>query len=325
VIFDVFKKRELKEMKTQGSSKPIDILLVEDNPGYVQWFKKNLSKSKVGRYDLQFTRKLNETIKYLEEKQCDIVMLDTSLPDSQGYNTFNSVRLHAPKTPIIVMAGNNDEELAVQTLQNGAQDCLIKGQIDGTVLRRSIKYAIERHNASQRQHRLAYFDALTNLPNRQLFHDRLNQALSLADRYDEKVGLLFIDLDGFKHVNDTMGHDMGDHLLQAVAVRLTNCLRKSDTVARMGGDEFTCILPHLEKASDVNAVAGKIDRALTTPFILEGHEIQISGSIGASLFPDNTVHSQELIKKADTAMYHAKNQQKSNFHFFQEEKIKVRL
>ncbi|UCH45515.1 MAG: GGDEF domain-containing response regulator [Nitrospiraceae bacterium] len=312
-------------MKTQRESKPIDILLVEDNPGYVQWFKKNLSKAKVGRYDLRFTRKLNETIKYLEEKECDIVMLDTSLPDSQGFNTFNSVRMHAPKIPIIVMAGNNDEELAVRALQNGAQDCLIKGQIDGSVLRRSIMYAIERHHATQRQHRLAYFDALTNLPNRQLFYDRLNQAMSLADRYNEKVGLLFIDLDGFKHVNDTLGHDMGDRLLQAVAVRLQHCLRKSDTVARMGGDEFTCILPHLEKASDVNVVAGKIERALTAPFLLEGHEIHISGSIGASLFPDNTVDSQELVKKADTAMYHAKKEQKSNFHFFQEEKVKVKL
>ncbi len=243
-------------------------------------------------------------------------MLDLTLPDSRGISTLNSVRMHSPQVPVILLTTVNDEALAVTALQNGAQDYLIKGQVDGSMLSRSIRYAIERHQAGERENRMAYFDALTGLPNRRLFFDRLNQALSRAQRYDEKVALLFIDPDGFKPVNDSLGHDMGDLLLQEVARRLQGCLRKSDTVARIGGDEFTCILPHIERAGDVNVVARKIIRALNSPFDIKGHKIHISGSVGASLFPDDSADCEELISNADAAMYIAKKQGKNNFQFF---------
>ncbi len=243
-------------------------------------------------------------------------MLDLTLPDSRGISTLNSVRMHSPQVPVILLTTVNDEALAVTALQNGAQDYLIKGQVDGSMLSRSIRYAIERHQAGERENRMAYFDALTSPPNRRLFFDRLNQALSRAQRYDEKVALLFIDLDGFKPVNDSLGHDMGDLLLQEVARRLQGCLRKSDTVARIGGDEFTCILPHIERAGDVNVVARKIIRALNSPFDIKGHKIHISGSVGASLFPDDSADCEELISNADAAMYIAKKQGKNNFQFF---------
>jgi diguanylate cyclase (GGDEF)-like protein len=127
---------------------------------------------------------------------------------------------------------------------------------------------------------------------------------------------MFIDLDGFKTVNDSMGHDSGDLLLQAVARRLKNCLRKSDTVARMGGDEFTCILPDIKKSGDISVVAQKIIRALSSPFNINGNRIYISGSIGASIYPDDAGDVQALIKNADVAMYDAKKQGKNNFQFF---------
>ena len=303
-------------MHTQTLSKPIEILLVEDNPGDVRLFRENLSEAGPARYDLTCVGKLNDTIRCLDEERHDIVMLDLTLPDSQGINTFTSVRMHAPKVPVILLTSVNDEELAVKALQNGAQDYLIKGQVDGSILGRSIRFAIERHTARQKEHRLAYFDALTNLPNRLLFNDRLNQAISQAYRYDHMVALMFIDLDRFKDVNDSMGHDVGDLLLQAVARRLEECLRKSDTVARIGGDEFTCILPNIGKARDVNIVAQKIVAALNRPFNIKGHEINISGSVGASLFPDDTEDFNELIRNADAAMYRAKNQGKNDFQFF---------
>lgn len=305
-------------MNTQTIIKPIEILLVDDNPGDVWLFKKSLAEAGSDQYDLTCVGKLNETIKCLDKEEYDIVMLDLTLPDSQGFNTFTSVRMHSPRVPIILMAGDNDEELAVKALQHGAQDCLIKGQMDGTLLSRSIRYAIERHHARMKEHRLAYFDALTGLPNRMLFYDRLNQALSHAHRYEQKVALLFIDLDGFKLVNDSIGHDMGDLLLQEVAKRLEACLRKSDTVARIGGDEFTCILPHIEKSKDITVVAQKILRALRHPFHVKGQEINISGSIGASLFPDDTVDCEILIKNADVAMYHVKKLGRNNVYFFAE-------
>ncbi len=303
-------------MSTQVCAKPIDILLVNDDPYDIRFIKESLSDEDQTRFGFKCVGKLTDTIACLEEKEYDIIMLDLSLPDSQGFDTFSSVRMHSPKVPIVLLTGINDEELAVRALQNGAQDYLIKGQINGGELSRSIRFAIERHNANQKEHHMAYYDGLTNLPNRQLFHDRLNQALSHAQRYDQKVALMFIDLDDFKKVNDTMGHDMGDLLLQSVARRLEYCLRKSDTVARLGGDEFTCILPNIEKAEDVKIVAQKIVRALTTPFQLNGQEIQISGSVGASLFPDDTEDSELLIKNADMAMFQAKKQGRNNFKIF---------
>ncbi len=303
-------------MHTQTLSKPIEILLVEDNPGDVRLFRENLSEAGPATYDLTCVGKLNDTIRCLDEERHDIVVLDLTLPDSQGINTFTSVRMHAPKVPVILLTSINDEDLAVKALQNGAQDYLVKGQVDGSILGRSIRFAIERHTVRQKEHHLAYFDALTNLPNRLLFNDRLNQAISQAYRYDHMVALMFIDLDRFKQVNDSLGHDVGDLLLQAVARRLEECLRKSDTVARIGGDEFTCILPNIEKAGDVHIVAKKIVTALNRPFSIKGHEIRISGSVGASLFPDDTEDCNELIRNADTAMYRAKRKGKNDFQFY---------
>jgi diguanylate cyclase (GGDEF)-like protein len=302
-------------MTTQTISKPIDILLVEDNRGDVRLFRENLSESGGHQYELTCAYNLDEALRRLDDEQYDVIVLDLTLPDSRGINTLTSVRMHAPQVPVILHTTVNDEALAVTALQNGAQDYLIKGQADGSMLSRSIRYAIERHQAGERENRMAYFDALTGLPNRRLFNDRLNQALSRAQRYEEKVALLFIDLDGFKPVNDSLGHDMGDLLLQEVARRLEGCLRKSDTVARIGGDEFTCILPHIERVSHINVVAHKILNALNRPFDLKGQKIHISGSIGSSLFPDDSADCEELISNADAAMYHAKKQGKNNVQF----------
>jgi diguanylate cyclase (GGDEF)-like protein len=311
------------KMRTQSASKAIEVLLVEGNPGYVRFLRESLATDASARFDLTTAGQLIDTIKCLDEEQYDIVVLDPSLPDSKGFATFSSVRMHAPNIPIILLSGTYNEKLAVRALQNGAQDCLIKDQLDGNTLSRCIRHAIERHrimadleHTRQKEYHMAYYDALTSLPNRQLFHDRLNQAISHAHRYDEKMAVMFIDLDGFKSVNDSMGHDCGDLLLKDVAKRLEDCLRKSDTVARIGGDEFTCILPHIKNKKDVSIVAKKIIVALARPFDIRGHRIFISGSIGASLFPDDTDVFDKLIKNADTAMYNAKKQGKNNFKFF---------
>ena len=309
-------------MTTAVLTKPIDILLVENSPEDVKLFRKSLAETGEDHFELTCVGRLSDAIQHLDNDAYDIIIMDLSLPDSHGFNTFISVRMHAPRVPIILLTDIHDEDLAVKALQNGAQDYLMKGQVDSTLLSKSIRYAIERNNVTQKQHRMAYFDALTDLPNRQLFQDRLNQAIAHAQRYEQKVALMFIDLDDFKLVNDTRGHDMGDLLLQSVARRLECCLRKSDTVARIGGDEFTCILPNIEKKEDLNIVAKKIIRALTTPFELKGHMVQISGSVGASLFPDDTEDFDKLIKNADVAMYHAKKRGKKNFQFFAESLVK---
>ncbi|MBF0214110.1 MAG: EAL domain-containing protein [Magnetococcales bacterium] len=181
---------------------------------------------------------------------------------------------------------------------------------------RDITEQLETH---QRIQHLAHFDPLTDLPNRALFHDRLNHGLSLARREEQRIAVLFLDLDGFKKVNDTLGHHAGDELLVEVARRLCTCVRQSDTVSRLGGDEFALMLEALEAVDDAERVAEKLLSELSRPVSLEGRDVFVGGSIGISLFPDDGATVQELLMHADTAMYQAKAEGKGRFRFYSEE------
>ncbi|MBI1891243.1 MAG: EAL domain-containing protein [Burkholderiales bacterium] len=175
----------------------------------------------------------------------------------------------------------------------------------------------ERKLAEGRIHYMAHHDALTGLPNRLLLEDRLNQALAQARRHqNEMVALLFIDLDYFKTINDSLGHQIGDRLLQHVALRLQQCLREGDSVARLGGDEFVISLPALADSSDAALVATKVLEALDLPFAVEGHELHVSSSVGISLYPEDGTDVQTLMRAADAAMYHAKQKGRGNYQFF---------
>jgi len=174
----------------------------------------------------------------------------------------------------------------------------------------------ERKQAEERVRHLAHYDALTDLPNRTLFHDRLQQALIQAQRGHYQVAVMFIDLDRFKVINDTLGHSVGDLLLQAVAQRLTNCVRQGDTVCRQGGDEFVILLPEIGHAEDAALVAQKVLDSVGQPFFLDGHELHISSSIGISFFPSDGVTVDALMKNADVAMYRAKDLGRNNFQFY---------
>lgn len=166
----------------------------------------------------------------------------------------------------------------------------------------------------------ANHDPLTGLPNRNLLQDRLGQALALeSSRRRNPIGVMFLDLDNFKKINDTLGHTVGDMLLKAVANRLRNCVRGGDTVSRLGGDEYILILPNVKEMHDVTTVAKKLIGLFSTPFLLMGHELYITASIGIALFPSDGDTVDALLKNADAAMYHAKEQGKNNYQFYSEE------
>jgi diguanylate cyclase (GGDEF)-like protein len=164
---------------------------------------------------------------------------------------------------------------------------------------------------------MAQHDALTHLPNRALFNDRLKQAISAAQRNKSRLALMFIDLDKFKPVNDTYGHGVGDLLLKEVALRIQGCLRESDTAARIGGDEFVVLLPSIETKQDAGKVGAKILYALNQPFALAGHTLEISGSIGIAVYPEHGKDEKLLVKSADIAMYHAKKNGRNNVKIYQ--------
>ena len=174
----------------------------------------------------------------------------------------------------------------------------------------------ERIRAEQRIWHIAHHDALTGLPNRALLHDRLAQVLAQAERNGHRVAVMFVDLDRFKSINDTLGHDVGDELLKIVASRLQEVVRAADTVSRLGGDEFVIVLPDVLVIEDAQRVADKVLEALMPAASIQGHELRATPSIGISLFPDDGNDAYTLMKTADTAMYHAKAEGRNNYQFF---------
>ena len=190
-------------------------------------------------------------------------------------------------------------------------------ELDGKkVIFSIIRDISSRKTVEQKIAQLAHFDELTNLPNRNLFYDRLDQAVARAKRYHQKFAIMFMDLDGFKQVNDEFGHHVGDRLLGMVAERLTKSARDMDTVARVGGDEFVFILNNIEHADNVSLVANKILQSLSLPFVVKGKSCSIGCSIGISIFPDDTEDTETLVKMADDAMYMAKKGGRNNCQFF---------
>jgi len=300
--------------------------LIEDNPGDARLLRESLAEVDRHAFEVDHAARLEDGLQRLSEGRPDVVLLDLSLPDSQGLDTVRRLHALAPELPIVVLTGTNDEDQAVRAVQEGAQDYLVKGHADGHLLARSMRYAIERHRilgeleCSRRQeHYTATHDLLTHLPNRSHFHQDLARSLAEARRHGSRVGVLFLDLDRFKLANDTFGHAMGDRLLQLVAERLRGCVRETDNVARLGGDEFTLVLKNIRKTDTIARVAQKILAALARPFNVDGFEFFLTASIGVSVFPADGSDVDTLLRSADTAMYRAKAGGKNRYEFYRSE------
>lgn len=424
------------------------VLLVEDIETEAQLVTKHLRRVSGWRFIIEHHDRLTPGLERARDENFDVVLLDLNLPDGAGLEVCQRMRKAAPQTPIIVLTNQTSVELGTKALREGAQDYLIKREVDGPLLGRAIRYAIERtrvdralreseqryalavagandgiwdwrireddvyfsprwksilgytegeiadqvrewfervdHRDRERfdealnQHlegRAAYFeceyrmitkggetrwvssrgiavrddlgtplrmagsmtditrrkqtearllheamhDALTGLPNRILFTDRLDLALRRFRRDPTKLfAVLFFDLDRFKHVNDSLGHAVGDELLAQVAGRILGCLRPGDTLARLGGDEFV-VLSGTAQPDDASRLALKLLNALSEPFDLGGEQIRISASIGIAVFPDHGVDRNVLMRAADIAMYSAKAQGRGRFRFFSED------
>jgi diguanylate cyclase (GGDEF)-like protein/PAS domain S-box-containing protein len=188
------------------------------------------------------------------------------------------------------------------------------GQVTGAVI---VFHDVSESRAmAQKMAYLAQHDFLTGLPNRALLTERLSRAIGQARRHGKRVGLMFLDLDFFKHINDSLGHTLGDILLQRVAERLLSCIRDTDTVCRQGGDEFVILLAEIEQATDAAPIADKLLAAVAEPYPIAGHQLHVSLSVGISVFPDDGQDADEVMKNADTAMYHAKANGRNNYQFF---------
>jgi diguanylate cyclase (GGDEF)-like protein len=294
----------------------IKILLVEDNDVDAQLTQDILAEWNIEQFDITRVARLADAFTQLGRARFDAVLLDLSLPDGYGLSTLRQMMAANPTIPIIVLSGVSDQTLALQAVQHGAQDYLVKGHGQPELLVRSIRYAIERKRAEERLTFLAQYDQLTGLVNRTLFRDRLVQAMARSKRLQQPLGLMLLDLDRFKAVNDTLGHAVGDQLLKAVAGRLHECVREVDTVARMGGDEFTIILEGLSCEQDIATVARRITGSLASPFHIQEHQASIGVSIGITVYPSDDHEIDDLLKHADAAMYRAKQQGGNSFQFY---------
>jgi diguanylate cyclase (GGDEF)-like protein/PAS domain S-box-containing protein len=423
------------------------LLIVEDNPGDALLLREMFNEQGPDKTELTHAECMSEAEKHLSERAFDVILLDLGLPDAEGLDAVRRAHAAAPRVPLVVLTGLDDESLAAEALQEGAQDYLIKGQIDTRGLRRSLRYAMERkaieealfvekeraqvtlnsigdgvactdisgnitflnlvaekmtgssreeaagrpmaevlrivdatsretisnpmelavaknrtvhlplncvllrrdgfeipiedsvspiHDregsatgavivfrdvsvaqamALQMAHS-AQHDFLTGLPNRMLLNDRVSQAISLAARHMKKVAVLFLDLDGFKHINDSLGHPIGDKLLQSIAKRLVDCGRSSDTVSRQGGDEFVVLLSEVDQSDDAATTARRMLQAIAEPHSIGQHDLHVTASIGLSIYPDDGLDAETLIKNADTAMYQAKENGHQSYQFF---------
>ena len=246
----------------------------------------------------------------LQRDRWDLVITDYALRKFRGVAALEQVRRRDPDLPVLFVSGTPGEEAAVEALKAGAHDYIRKQNLRRLLpaVRHEVREAAlrrERRRLAQRVAHLAYHDALTDLPNRTLLHDRLAQAIRSAHRHSASVSLLVVDLDGFKQVNDTHGHRAGDRVLQHVASRIRELLRDVDTVGRLGGDEFAVVLP----STDVHGamlVARKLLDAIEKPCLVEHRLLSVRGSIGIAAFPDHAKSAEALLQKADLAMYRAK-------------------
>jgi diguanylate cyclase (GGDEF)-like protein len=294
------------------------VLLVEDDPRDAILIREMLRANWAEGLVFAHVERLADATQELLDHGTSCVLLDLSLPDAEGLTALEHIRTAAPDTPIIVLARAVDEDLALRAVQGGAQDCLLKSEIHPVLLRRAVRLAIERKRSEGQLAHQALHDPLTGLPNRALFLDRLSVALDRSRRTGAAVAVLFLDVDKFKQVNDSLGHGAGDRLLIGIANRLRAMLRPMDTVARFGGDEFTLLFEDLSSEREVVLIAERISHAAAMPIKLDDREASVTASIGIAMVADPSIPPETVIREADAAMYRAKELGRSRYELFDE-------
>ena len=311
------------------------ILIIDDDPLIRRVVAKTLQNEGM---QTSVAASGEEGVALFKEHGADAILLDVIMPNGfDGYTTCTQIRGHSTgqHIPILMMTGLDDLDSINRAFEAGATDFISK-PINIPLLGHRISYILRAAQTTQslldsekRLHHMAYFDNLTDLPNRTFFQEHLKIMIALAQRHQQKLGVLFLDIDGFKRINDTLGHLVGDQVLQETSRRLRKCLRASDafirigtpptdgiSLARLGGDEFTVLLSSIERNEDAATVAERIRKSLAEPYILGHQEVYTTTSIGISIFPIDGESELELLKNADLAMYYAKRVGGNAYRYF---------
>jgi len=286
----------------------IHTLLVEDNPGDARLVVEMLREERTTEFELTHVSTVAAAVGHLSSgtRPTDAILLDLSLPDEHGLATVRRVIAAADRAVVVVMTGAGDEELGRKAMQEGAQDYLVKGQVDGRMLRRSLRYAIERQGVRLQLQNQSLHDDLTSLHNRRGFLLLAEQHLKVARRNLSPFLLLFMDLDGLKYINDTFGHAEGNRAIAEAANILRDCFRQSDIIARIGGDEFTALAINAS-ASDEAIVRDRLRSALDAVNSKPDRAYPLGFSIGIlACSPDDDATIESFLERADTLMYEEK-------------------
>jgi diguanylate cyclase (GGDEF)-like protein len=301
--------------------RPLRLLLVEDSENDALLVVEHL---RAGGYEPDFRRveTAEALTNALEHHEWDMVIADYTIPGFSGTAALSIVRSRGLEVPFIFVSGTIGEDIAVEAMKNGAGDYIIKNNLNRLIpaINRELRDAEvrrERTRAEERIRHLAYYDALTDLPNRTLFQNRLEQAVHHSMRARNPLAVMLMDLDTFKEINDTLGHLMGDAVLREIGHRLAAGLRESDTVARLGGDEFAVMLPSVGRTG-AELAARKLLALVQEPLAIEGVNLDVHGSVGIALFPEHGTEAEILIQRADVAMYVAKQNRSGHEVYAQE-------
>ncbi len=304
-------------------SETLTILHVEDSDADAKLIEITLKQDKLYNYSLSRVSSIEEAIVYLNAQKVDLVLLDLFLPDTQGLDTLKRIRTFSPKTAIVVITGTDDEQCALQAVQNGAQDYLVKDELTARTMARAIRYSVERHKHDQQVIDLANTDMLTGLANRSRFMDYLEQAINSVQRLHYNLAILFIDCDHFKLINDTYGHAKGDEFLIALSKNLSSVLRVSDFAARLAGDEFVIALQSKNDSlrSPLTVAEKILSNIREGIYLSSGENLDARCSIGITNFSGegDPPSPDKLLNEADTAMYLSKQRGGDCVSFFDQD------
>lgn len=267
--------------------------------------------------DIQVTHveRLSSALRRLNRESFDVIMLYGDLIDTHGLNVLDLLQAALARMPIVMLTDQKDVKKERQAIQRGIQDVIIKRQWTADQLVRSVRHAVDRKQAEQHLSYLAQYDPLTALANRALFRDRLAHALAVAKRKKQEVGLVLLGIDQFPSLAETLGSDGCDVVLKETAERLKKCMREVDTVARLEGDEFTCLLEGINCRADMEIVAKRLLDSMAKPITVQDKEVGVTASVGLAVYPLDGQQSDELLQQAQGALNTVQEAGGANYQF----------
>ncbi len=319
---ELFGRRRMQQVRQTipaPSRVGLPILLLEDSDAIANRVTALLHETSPGEFRVVHVDNLKSALTLVENQRYAAVLCDLNLPDSEGVITVERLHAVSPSTPLVVLSSMEGESVSLKAVQRGAQDYLVKSEIDGKKLLRALRYAIERKQIQSRLELLTHYDQLTGLANRTLFRHELRQALTRDEARGARTALLLLDLDRFKSINDSLGHNAGDTLLKHVASRVLSSVTEFEVVGRLGGDEFAVLVSNVSSDDDVSRLAQRILNSFATPMRIDQREVFATPSIGIAFAPDNGRDEETLLQRADSAMYRAKDRGRNNYQFFSSE------